>query len=212
MQNPIVRDNFILDEHGLKFKGEGGGWDDLEAPLFGKKLLNNQGTLDFDYENGLIKMQKSGDLDTLNNRLIWPLQYRHKFLDSGSSPVHWHIHWLQPVDDWSAYTFKLAFRVHKNGYGVDLDNDPWTVLELTSTPENNLFDFSKANGKPYIMQITTLPEPIYLDLDISDILIAKATRTDDVGDDVIKAAYLDAHAKIDLATGSHLEFQKEITY
>ena len=203
---PIVRDFVVIDEKGVKYT-DGGQYEDAKGNLFNMGLIDELGTASHNWNNGFIRFKHAGNISLPNNRMLWHIQYSHKFQTGPNVPIHFHVHYAHPSGDTSIYTFRIDYAIIHNGEGFDLDNLIWTTVELQNIPEHRIYDID-GGGQPFVMQVLATPEPNIEKIGVSDIIMVRMTRTDAEGMDDLFVSHVDFHGRVSNMGGSYNEWTK----
>ena len=175
-------------------------WEDLLAPIIGKKLYSGQGKADFDWEEGSIKLQPNGDVTNDNDVVLVRFQKRHA-IKAGTS-ARLHIHWKQIDGEVLNPVFTIKYRIEKNG--GDGSSESWNEVSVTSSPSNEVFP-RPAPGKMR-RQTTKIENIDWGDSLVSSELLLRLTRSDSNTGDILVTAII-CHVPVD-QRGSKLEFDK----
>ena len=176
-------------------EGTATAWNDIRASLIGSKLLENQGTVDYNFSENSVTFQQNGDITDNDDVVLMNFQMPHDAMTS--SPFRFHIHWHQVNTNVIQWT--LEYRVQSNGGAKDTT---WTVVNVPATGTANLFTYTSGT----LNQITKLVEIDTTGFGISAVIQIRLTRSDSTGGSV-DAYFLDAHYMID-SLGSSEEYVK----
>lgn len=171
------------------------GWDDLANSLIGRRLYSNSGTVDYDYENNAISFSANGDIDDINDCVIWNLQKPHGARDD--STLNMHMHYEQT--DATAREFTLRYRIQDN---ATAKTTAWTTV-VANTSVNNVFPYTSGT----LNQISTLEAIDWSTVGISSTVQFRMTRSDSVAG-VVLVTFTDGHVAYDQDRGSREEFVK----
>lgn len=186
----------IESDGSLRKYGDSIVFEDLIGNLFGRKLYSTVGTLDYDYDEQMIKFQPSGDLTDKNDRIMFNIQLIHSMDFDDDSFFKMHLHWLQVSS--TTFTLEGEYRILNNGEAA---GTTWTSFSA-DTSSDSLFTYSSGR----LNQITVFPEIDISSCNISSIVQIRFTRTDgNTGNMLI--SFADAHVAID-SDGSRTEWSK----
>jgi len=178
-------------------------WIDMYGDISGKKLQTTVGTVDTDYEQGVMKFQKNGDITSTRDRVMINVQNNHQFkIAEGGSliGVIFHFHWMQPILN-DIFIVTLQTRLLKNGKSFDI-NANWNEIAVqTATYDNSDINvggdvFPKVidNGHTHMNQITTFPV-INTDFGLSDTIQVRMAREDSNNGDLL-VSFFDTHLPV----------------
>lgn len=174
------------DDGTTRLKGTATVWKDMIADLFGKRLLSNQGKLDYDYDENAMKFQSGGLITKANDRIGANLEINHEFKKGISITFKPHFHWFQEED--KAFELTLRYRLQRNGHAK---TENWTTITTTVNATNNVWEYISGT----LNQITSFPDLLF-DCDISDTIQFQLARTDSLGSDM-RIYFLDIHGEVD---------------
>jgi len=178
----------------LEMKGSATAWEDIVGSLIGKKLYENKGTVDFDYNENAVKFQSGGDISKPDDRIIWNYQYPHKAVPGGS--VNMHIHYEQTSSDDTEFT--MMYRIQSAGSQKDTS---WETAVISSAANNK---YSYVSGT--LNQICVLPSISLAGRPMSSQIEFRFTRSDDLSGDIL-ATFIDGHYESN-TLGSREEYVK----
>ena len=177
----------IMSDSSLRYKGDAIVFDDLIGNMFARKLYSTVGTLDYDYDNQMIKFQSGGDLTDKNDRIMFNIQLVHKMVFGVDSFMKLHFHWLQTSS--TAYTIAGEYRILNNNSGA---TSTWTSFS-GDTATDNIFTYP---GSGDFNQIIDFPEIDITSCSVSSIVQVRFTRDDSNAGDML-ISYADYHVGID---------------
>lgn len=194
----------FLPDGTLKNRGESTVWKDMVMDLFGRRLTANQGTADYDFEEQCINFSANGDISDSDDRIGGNQEINHDMLVGNGVEFRLHIHWWQQVTNntVATHTFDIEYRIQNNGFGKAT---AWEPLTITTGGASDVWDFTSEVDGLY-NQITKANVSIIADVDISDTIQLRLTRTDAVSG-IVAVYFLDIHAKVD-SQGSDDEIAK----
>lgn len=189
-------------------------WNDVVNSLIGRRLTSTSGRVDYNYAENTITFQNNGTAGSINDAVIWNIEYNHEMLqenyDDGegftlSPQVRPHIHWEQPAD--LPYEFTLRYRIQYNGQAkttawneLTLNAQTDSVFTYVSGILNQISSFKNGSGENVIL------------LNSGEALSAtiqfQMWRTDSESGDV-EVTFVDCHAPNDRG-GSEGEYSKEL--
>lgn len=184
-----------IDEQVNGVPAINGGWDDLANSLIGRRLTSNAGTVDYDWENNAISFSPNGDINDVNDCVVWNLQKPHSAKDD--STANQHFHWEQTSA--SDLEFTMWYRIQDNGQAK---TTAWTEV-VVGTNANNVFPYTSGTEN----QITKLVDIDWSAVGISATVQFRMTRSDAVAGAVL-VTFVDAHVERDQERGSRQEFVK----
>ena len=168
----------------LVFEGEASVWNDISSSLIGKRLFDNQGTVDYDYENNALLFSSDGLITNQDDRVGFSIQLPHGAILGAGQTLNFHLHWVQT--DSTAREFTVRYRMQANGVATSTS---WTTL---------IIDTSAVNVFPYVSgslnQITPCGEIPLDTATISSIIEIQFTRSDSEAG-TISAKFADYHYK-----------------
>lgn len=190
-----VDNNTEFESDGtMVMKGSATAWEDIQSSLIGRRLSSNQGTVDYDYEENTVNFSQNGEIDNINDCIIFSYQHPHKAKQDSS--LNLHIHFEQSSN--TEYEFTVWYRVQSVG-GTKVDT--WTEVVVNTTTGNK---FQYVSGT--LNQICELTSIDMTGAGISAQIQFRMTRTDSNGG-VVPSTFVDAHYEID-TLGSNEEYIK----
>ena len=175
-------------------------WEDLLAPIIGKKLYSGQGKADYDWTEGSIIFQPNGNITKDNDVVLARFQKRHSIKMDTNARLH--IHWKQVDGEVLNPTFTVRYRVEANG--GDCSNEIWKEVSVTSSASNEVFPRPTSGGSR--RQTTKIENIDWGGSLVSTELLVRLTRSDNQSGNVIVTNII-CHVPVD-QRGSKLEFDK----
>lgn len=175
-------------------EGDGSTWDDIVNSLIGRRLYSTQGTIDYDYNENAMILSDDGDINNINDRVVFNLQYPHRSKSIGT--MNLHIHWEQA--NAINREFTVQYRVQSNGQPKTTS---WTSI-VSNSNVNSVFSYTSGT----INQITRLVDVDMIGAGISATVQFRLTRSDSNGGTIL-GTFVDAHVESDMS-GSREEFVK----
>ena len=172
--------------------GTATAWKDIVGDLFGKRLANTSGRVDYDFDENAIKFQNSGSISTANDRVGANLEINHELKVGTSITFKPHIHWFQVVTSGAvtAFVLTMRYRIQRNNYEKVT---AWTTVTLTAGTDD-IFDFTGEADGTY-NQLTEFPD-IVADCGVSDTIQFQMARTDALAGDMY-VYFMDIHGMVD---------------
>jgi len=170
-------------------------WDDITVSLIAQNLESNTGTVDYNFAENTIIMQRNGNITNASDRLIFNFQKPHAA--KPNSEMRLHIHWEQP----SAVNFVWTIQ-----YRIQNNNAPKTTAWQTVTAQSNTDSVYTYPGTGVFNQITRLVAVDLSAVGISSTVQFRVCRTDANAVD-INATFIDAHIEYD-SNGSETDYGK----
>lgn len=187
----------IKSDGSLRKIGTAIVYDDLIGDIFARRLYSTTGTLDYDYNEQMIKFQAGGDLTNKNDRIMFNIQLTHNMIFGANSYFKMHGHWKQV--DATQYTMEGEYRILNNG------EVPGSWISFSAnTVDDAIFTYP---GSGDFNQIIDFPGFDITSCDVSSIIQIRLTRTDGNAGDML-VSFMDAHVGID-ADGSLVPWSKD---
>jgi len=175
-----------ITDSGLTLTDEYVIWNDLKADIFGKKLQNTTGKLDYDFSEGVLKFQSGGSLSTAADVAYISFELDHGTDFSKLSAAILHIHYFQ--DNISGYTMDYKYRIQYNGQAKTVD---WTSGSTSFGSNNSNDKYTYSSGT--LNQISKIISIDLSNCNISDIVQIKITRSDTSNTSDLLVTYADMH-------------------
>lgn len=174
-------------------------WDDIVGSLLGRRLYSTVGKVDYKYSENAIKFQPGGDPATLNDQILFNLQYPHAAIENGDMKLH--IHWEQTSTD--VIEFTTQYRVQHNGAPKATS---WETA-VANSQDNSVLEYTSGtmNQLTELCTVSLNDETPYADL--STTIQFKVCRTDNTAEDIL-GTFIDAHVAFD-SLGSYKEYTKD---
>lgn len=179
----------------LRYHGAATVWDDIVGNLIGRTLFSTAGTLDYNFGENAIVMQRNGNIASSSDRLIFNFQKPHG--TKQASEMRLHIHWQQP--DARNYIWTVQYRIQDNFTTA-------TTAWQTVTSESNINNARPYPGSGVFNQITKLINVDMSNVGISSTVEFRVCRTDANTSDIL-VKFVDAHIEWD-GQGSEEEYEK----
>jgi len=190
---PLGNYTQIDPDGSIRHFGKATCWKDMVADLFGKKLNNNTGRVDYDWDNNALKFQNDGSLSTVADRVQGNLEINHEFKVGVGIVFKPHIHWFQQdVNLSDKYVIGMKYRLQRNN---NLTTQDWTTLELVLNDGQEIWTPPALGSGEWFNQISSFPD-ITVDCGISDTLQFQMTRTDSFSQNIL-VYFMDVHGEID---------------
>ena len=188
--------SFVIYDDGSEVRtGDATYFEDVVAPLLGKKLFAVSGKVDYDFDNLALEFAPSGVAATKADNLVFSVQKPHGA--KVDSVFALHIHWLQ--DTAVTRTLNIQYRIQESGAAVATE---WIEDDIVLDTTNAIFAYDSGT----INQINQLIDIDWSGCPISSTLQVKITRTDANTGDLL-ATFIDGHVEFD-TIGSKEEFVK----
>ena len=176
-------------------------FEDKSHQVLGKRLSNNLGRVDYDYNELAVKFQNGGDIDNLNDVIGVNIEYPHKAKENGK--IYPHIHLWQEQEKVDR-VFTLQYRIQNNGATKATDWARMTAsllndarLPYTGGTMNQIISFKDKAGRNYIDMTGA---------SLSATLQFKLARTDNNSGDVL-VTFFDFHYEVE-TLGSRQELTR----
>lgn len=170
-------------------------FDDVTGHLTGASLYSVPGTADYDFAEGCVVFQPSGDITDDGDCIVLSLQIPHSA--KTGAPLLMHCHFEQTSE--LVRTFTFQYRVQVNGAAKVT---AWTEAESVSTTTEGVLGLLYVDGT--LNQVARLCSvPI---TGLSSIVQFRLTRSDATAGNV-NVNFIDGHIEKD-STGSRQEYIK----
>jgi hypothetical protein len=182
----INKHQIEVTESGLTLTDQYVVWNDLKADIFGKRLHNTAGKLDYDFAEGALKFQGGGDLNTEADVAYISFELDHGTDFSKLSAAVLHFHYFQ--ENSTGYEIDYKYRIQYNGQAKTTD---WTSGTTTIGSNNSNDNYTYSSGT--INQISKILTMDLSNCNISDIVQIKITRSDTTNSEDLLVTYADMH-------------------
>ena len=194
---------FEIRDNG-HYRTSGNSWKDMIMDLFGKRLFEIAGKVDYNYDENVIIFQASGDITNANDRVGGNQEINHEMKVGDNITFKPHLHWWQQVTSNTvvAHTWTCRYRLQRNGAAKTTS---WTTITANSgAGGDDIYDFT-AQADGLYNQLTRFDD-ITVTCGVSDTLQFQITRSDaNAGD--IAVYFFDLHGQVD-SDGSDSEISK----
>lgn len=201
LNNPLMIGNgpnrTVFQTDGTRrSEGDATCWKDIIGDVFGRRLADTAGKVDYDWNENALVLQPGGSIANQNDRVQWNQEINHELVVGSNVLFYPHLHWFQ--EDATQRTVTLEYRLQRVDTAKTVS---WTQISLITGLAANAFPYSGGIWN----QISSFPD-LTIDCGISDTLQFRMARTDSEAGNML-VYFMDLHARID-GDGSNEPFIK----